>query len=143
MSWEISYKFIGIMFWLSIIACNKKQVPQNNGHVIIVTKSKKSEAKKIVPLTPNTTTTTTVSTTAPSNSNTATPIKKSANTVIKKPSANTVPRVITVFDNAAKKSIDGRLYYDLLGHRYWHNYVDGKYYLFNKSMYSDSAFKPR
>jgi hypothetical protein len=140
MSWETSYKYIGIILWLSIMACNKKQVPQNNGPVIIVTKSKKSEAKKIVPLTSNTTT---VSTTATSNSNTATPIKKSANTVIKKPSTNTVPRVITVFDNAAKKSIDGRLYYDLLGHRYWRNYVDGKYYLFNKSMYSDSAFKPR
>ena len=43
---------------------------------------------------------------------------------------------------AAKKNIDGRLYYDVEGRRYWRNYNDGKYYLFNKSMYSDSAFKP-
>ncbi len=53
-----------------------------------------------------------------------------------------VPRVIAVNDNVAKKNIDGRLYYDLNGHRYWRNYNDGKYYLFNSSMYSDSAFIP-
>jgi len=53
-----------------------------------------------------------------------------------------VPKVIVVNDNAAKKNIDGRLYYDLDGHRYWRNYNDGKYYLFNKSMYTDSAFIP-
>lgn len=54
----------------------------------------------------------------------------------------TTPRVITVSDKAAKKSVDGRLYYDVDGHRYWRNYDDGKYYLFNKSMYTDPAFKP-
>ena len=53
-----------------------------------------------------------------------------------------VSKVITVNDNAAKKSFDGRLYYDLDGHRYWKNYNDGKYYLFNKSMYTDSAYTP-
>jgi len=53
-----------------------------------------------------------------------------------------VPPVIVVNDNAAKKSFDGRLYYDLDGHRYWKNYIDGKYYLFNKSMFSDSAYVP-
>ncbi|MEI9955331.1 MAG: hypothetical protein WDM90_03260 [Ferruginibacter sp.] len=53
-----------------------------------------------------------------------------------------VPTVIVVNDNAAKKSFDGRLYYDLDGHRYWKNYIDGKYYLFNKSMFSDSAYIP-
>ncbi|MGG9964157.1 hypothetical protein [Ferruginibacter sp. SUN106] len=53
-----------------------------------------------------------------------------------------VPKVIVVNDNVATKSFDGRLYYDLNGHRYWRNYNDGKYYLFNKSMYADSAFKP-
>ena len=65
---------------------------------------------------------------------------------VKKPAAKKVstlvPRVIAVNDNVAKKNIDGRLYYDLDGHRYWRNYNDGKYYLFNKSMYSDSAFIP-
>lgn len=52
------------------------------------------------------------------------------------------PQVITVNDNTASKSIDGRLFYDVLGHRYWKNYNDGKYYLFNKSMYSNPDFKP-
>lgn len=54
-----------------------------------------------------------------------------------------VAKVITVDDAAAHNSVDGRLYYDVLGHRYWKNYEDGKYYLFNKSMYSDPAFKPK
>ena len=61
--------------------------------------------------------------------------------VVKKVAA-AVPRVIAVNDNVAKKNIDGRLYYDLNGHRYWRNYNDGKYYLFNQSMYADSAFIP-
>lgn len=54
-----------------------------------------------------------------------------------------VPKVIVVNDNAATKSIDGRLYYDLEGHRYWKNYKDGKYYLYNQSMYSNNDFKPK
>ena len=53
-----------------------------------------------------------------------------------------IPKVIVVNDAAAKKSTDGRLYYDLEGRRYWKNYNDGKYYLFNQSMYANSAFKP-
>ncbi len=52
-----------------------------------------------------------------------------------------VAKVITVDDNAAHKSVDGRLYYDVMGRRYWKNYKDGKYYLFNQSMYNDPAFK--
>lgn len=54
-----------------------------------------------------------------------------------------VPTVITVDDRAAHKVSDGRLYYDLEGKRYWKNYKDGKYYLFNKNMYNDPAFKPQ
>ena len=54
-----------------------------------------------------------------------------------------IPKVITVNDNAAKKSVDGRYYYDLQGHRYWRNNVDGKYYLFNKSMFTNEAFKAK
>ncbi len=53
-----------------------------------------------------------------------------------------VPKVIIVNDNAAHKTPDGRYYYDLDGRRYWRNNKDGKYYLFNKSMYNDDAFKP-
>lgn len=52
-----------------------------------------------------------------------------------------ISKVITVNDGAAHKSVDGRLYYDVMGHRYWKNYQDGKYYLFNKSMFNDPAFK--
>ena len=53
------------------------------------------------------------------------------------------PKVISVNDNAASKSVDGRLFYDVLGHRYWRNYKDGKYYLFDKSMYNNPDFKPQ
>ena len=52
-----------------------------------------------------------------------------------------VPKVIVVNDKYAKRSVDGRYYYDLDGHRYWRNNKDGKYYLFNRSMYNDDAFK--
>lgn len=51
------------------------------------------------------------------------------------------PNSITVNDQAARKSTDGRLYYDVMGHRYWKNYRDGKYYLYNKSMYKNPDFK--
>jgi hypothetical protein len=53
-----------------------------------------------------------------------------------------LPKVIIVNDGFAHKSVDGRLYYDVEGHRYWRNKKDGKYYLFNKSMYNNEAFKP-
>ncbi len=53
-----------------------------------------------------------------------------------------VPKIIIVDDRTASKTIDGRLYYDLEGHRYWRNYDDGKYYLYSQSMYTDKAFKP-
>jgi hypothetical protein len=62
--------------------------------------------------------------------------------VVKKAPAVPVAKVIVVNDSVAKKNIDGRLYYDVGGHRYWRNYDDGKYYLFNKAMYNDKAFKP-
>lgn len=60
----------------------------------------------------------------------------------KKPVVKTaVPKVISVNDAAAKKSLDGRYYYDLEGHRYWRNNRDGKYYLFHKSMFDNPDFK--
>ena len=61
---------------------------------------------------------------------------------VKKKPKEPVPNVITVNDASAHKTVDGRYYYDLQGHRYWRNNKDGKYYLFNKTMYSDAAFKP-
>ena len=62
-------------------------------------------------------------------------------TVKKRSVIITVPKVITVNDKVAKRSVDGRYYYDLNGRRYWRNNKDGKYYLFNKSMFDDEAFK--
>ncbi len=63
-------------------------------------------------------------------------------TVVRKVEKMPVPKVITVDDRAAKRTPDGRLYYDFDGRRYWRNYNDGKYYLYNKKMYNDPAFKP-
>ena len=62
----------------------------------------------------------------------AAPIKK-----VKTPT----PTVIVVNDATAKKTVDGRLYYDLEGHRYWKNYKDGKYYKYSKSMQGNPDFK--
>ncbi len=62
--------------------------------------------------------------------------------VVKKKVREVVPKVITVNDLSAKKTVDGRLYYDLEGRRYWRNKIDGKYYLYNKGMYKNDAFKP-
>jgi hypothetical protein len=60
---------------------------------------------------------------------------------ITKPKAKVaLPKVIVVNDSAAHKSVDGRLYYDVMGHRYWRNNKDGKYYLYNKSMYNNPDF---
>ena len=61
---------------------------------------------------------------------------------VKRKPKEPVPKVITVNDASAQKTVDGRYYYDLQGHRYWRNNKDGKYYLFNKTMYADAAFKP-
>ena len=49
------------------------------------------------------------------------------------------PKVIIVNDRTASKTVDGRLYYDLEGNRYWRNYDDGKYYLFNQRLNRDST----
>lgn len=62
--------------------------------------------------------------------------------VIKRKIKEPVPKIISVNDAGAKKTVDGRLYYDLDGHRYWRNNKDGKYYLFNKAMYDQAEFKP-
>lgn len=63
---------------------------------------------------------------------------------VPKPAAPKPPvaKVIIVNDAVAKKAVDGRLYYDLDGKRYWKNYKDGKYYLYNKSMHENLDFKP-
>ena len=70
------------------------------------------------------------------------PAKTDTAVVKKVPMVKTpVPKVIVVNDQIAKRTFDGRFYYDLEGRRYWRSNKDGKYYLYNKSMYSDPAFK--
>lgn len=71
--------------------------------------------------------------------------KPNTTVIAKKPNpkiVTPVPKVISVADAAAKKSVDGRLYYDLEGKRYWKNYKDGKFYLYNKSMHGNPDFTP-
>ncbi len=114
------HKFILFVFlYVSIISCGKKQIPEKTTITTTVTSEKgpssttKSDTVAIVKTKP------------------ITPNKKEI-----------IRNSIAVNDKAAKKAVDGRLYYDLLGHRYWKNYKDGKYYLFNQKMYDNPAFKP-
>ena len=79
--------------------------------------------------------------TNPSGTNASTAKPAEEKTVKPKTIKTAVPKVITVNDKYAKRRVDGRYYYDLEGRRYWRNNKDGKYYLFNKSMYNDDAFK--
>ena len=74
--------------------------------------------------------------------------KETSSVLVKKEPVKTkpktvIPKVIIVNDSVARKSVDGRYYYDLQGHRYWRNNKDGKYYLFHKSMFDDEAFKAK
>ncbi|MBK8711529.1 MAG: hypothetical protein IPL97_06630 [Niastella sp.] len=64
-----------------------------------------------------------------------------AKPVVVKPIKTPVPKVIAVNDSAAKKSTEGRLYYDLEGKRYWKNNKDGKYYLYYKGMFENKNFQ--
>jgi hypothetical protein len=71
-----------------------------------------------------------------------TPDSVTVKTIKRPPTLKTaVPKVIIVNDKVAKRSVDGRYYYDLDGHRYWRNNQDGKYYLFHKSMFDNPDFK--
>ncbi len=83
--------------------------------------------------------------THPSKTSSEPVVKSTDTTATTKPITKTkpktpLPQVIVVNDSAARKSVDGRLYYDMMGHRYWRNNKDGKYYLFNKSMYNNPDF---
>lgn len=68
-----------------------------------------------------------------------------AKSEVKKPVVHKIktptPKVIVVSDSIARKTFDGRYYYDLGGKRYWRNNTDGKYYLYNKGMLTNEAFK--
>lgn len=93
-------------------------------------------SKKVHPVTTDQAVVTNTTVTA---TNTAMATKKAS---VKQKPKEAVPNVIAVNDASAHKTVDGRYYYDLQGHRYWRNNKDGKYYLFNKTMYADAAFKP-
>ncbi len=121
----MSKKYLFSFFVLiTVYSCGKKHIPEKTSETPVtntVSTAKKSDSvvveKKATPTT----------------------VKKAAPKPTKK---DIIPNSIVVNDNAAKKAVDGRLYYDLLGHRYWKNYKDGKYYLFSQKMYDNPAFKP-
>lgn len=115
-----------------INSCSKKTVPSKTASVTPVKTEKSEPATKKATPAPVPAKTDTVAVAEP-------PAEKPA----PKPATKAdFPKVISVNDNAASKSVDGRLFYDVLGHRYWKNYSDGKYYLFDKSMYNNPDFKP-
>lgn len=104
-----------IVTGLVLFGCSKRYVPQHDNIPVITVNNSRPVAKP------------------------AAAAKPGMRTMVKR----AAPKVIWVNDKVAKKNFDGRLYYDLEGRRYWKNYVDGKYYLYNRAMYSDSAYKPR
>jgi len=107
---------MGIAVCMLILGCNRRQVPEQSTATTVTTRTSNNTA----------------------NNNTI-PVRR---TDVKRTAPMAAPKVIAVNDKAAKKSFDGRLYYDINGRRYWKNYDDGKYYLFDKSMYTNRAFKP-
>lgn len=120
--------FFSIFFVLILFSCHKKMFPvhttEENGMNNSILAEKKSDSLALV-----------------KTSDSLSLLKKP---VVKRKPKIPIPTVITVNDNVARKSVDGRLYYDLQGHRYWRSNKDGKYYIFSKSMQSDPAFqKPR
>ncbi len=60
---------------------------------------------------------------------------------IKTPVKTAVPKSIVVSDAAAKKTVNGRYYYDLEGKRYWRSKKDGRYYLYYKGMFENKDFQ--
>ena len=114
-------RFIGTVLIIFILAgCSKKVHPSQNPGITVISGVSTDSAKVIAEK--------------------EVVVEKVAAPVAKKPKT-VFPNSITVNDLAAKKSTDGRHYYDVQGHRYWKNYKDGKYYLYNKSMYNNPDFK--
>lgn len=117
--------FTGLM----LNSCSKKVHPSKTATVVLAKSNTSSEVKKTV-------------VTAPPAETKKVDSAETPKPVIKPKPKPEFPKVITVNDEAASKSVDGRLYYDVMGHRYWKNFKDGKYYLFDKSMYNNPDFKP-
>ena len=123
---------IGIFSAFMISSCAKKTFPTKTATVTASEKNVNHTPSKPKPA-PE----------PPKTDTTATAVVTSVEKPIEKPKdKEEFPKVITVNDNAASKAPDGRLFYDVLGHRYWRNYKDGKYYLFDKSMYDNPDFQP-
>jgi hypothetical protein len=115
-----------VALWLAasvlFSACSRKTVPETTGKPVVTYNG------KVMTNTSN---------------NTSSAAKTTSRRImVKRTALSNTPNVIMVNDKAAKRNIDGRLYYDLNGHRYWRNYDDGKYYLFSQAMYNNPAFKP-
>ena len=111
----MSKYFFVFIFLISVYSCSRRHTPERTDSVTVTTlPGYPSKSDSVV-------------------------VKKRNFTPKKK---DIIPPSIVVNDKAAKKAVDGRLYYDLLGNRYWKNYKDGKYYLFNQKMYDNPAFKP-
>ncbi len=85
-----------------------------------------------------------------------TPTKEADNTIVVPPAKDSAavkvpvrykavktvaPKSISLNDKAAKKTVDGRFYYDLEGKRYWRSKKDGRYYLYYKGMFSNPDFQ--
>ena len=116
---SITYTMVAF-FMVLVTGCHKKLIPATSPTTI------NAKAKA----------TTSVAATVIADSNVTKKI------IVKKKLKEPVPAIITVNDASASKTADGRYFYDLAGHRYWRNNKDGKYYLFNKSMYDNVDFKP-
>lgn len=131
------YKWLfvfAILAGITLVSCSKKHVPQKSAVVIPAASNTNGSAKRAVKPEPRVIK-------KIDSAVTVTPAKPEKPVEKEKPKRE-FPKVITVNDEAASKSVDGRLFYDVLGHRYWKNYSDGKYYLFDKSMYNNPDFKP-
>jgi ABC-type Fe3+-hydroxamate transport system substrate-binding protein len=87
-------------------------------------------SKKSVPTEEKSTSTSTTSSTKPT-------------VVYRAPVKTPTPKSIVVSDAAAKRTTDGRYYYDLEGKRYWRNKKDGKYYLYYKGIFDNPDFQKK
>jgi hypothetical protein len=127
------HRFLYLVFiffsLITIYSCSKKTVPSRT--TATVTPSKNNTYPRVRPKAAEVKTI-----------DTAVAIERTEKPAEKPKAKPEFPKVISVNDEAASKAVDGRLFYDVLGHRYWKNYKDGKYYLFDKSMYNDPDFKP-
>lgn len=115
----LRFQFLFLSVTFLGISCSKKINPSENSNTSTTNKNAKEEKTDV-----------------------AAKPDSSTYTVKRKVIKTSIPQVITVNDVAAKKTVDGRLYYDLNGKRYWRSKKDGKYYLYNKSMYNNPDFKP-